>query len=46
MWQTKVNKETRPSINFAKEWEDQLFPSPLCLIWSGLEKGITYAGDY
>ena len=29
-------KWTRPSVKYAKDWLDQLFPTP-CLIWSGKE---------
>ena len=32
-------EETRPSVNYAKDWLDQLFLFP------GLEKSFTYGGD-
>ena len=40
--ETKI-KTTRPSVNYAKDWLDQLIIGHYSsfMVWSGLEKGIT-----
>ena len=42
--ETKI-KTTRPSVNYAKDWLDQLLLIP-GLVLSGREKGIAYGSDH
>ena len=41
LWNKKLNR-TRPGVNYAKNWFDQLFLIPI-LVW--FVKGITYSCD-